>query len=146
MRSACSGAPTAPAATPDGTRPQRHVRVAVVHAVVTREHARGHGCARALLDAVTSAARQARADHLALVTDVADPTDSGAATGDAATGEAATGGAATGAAGMYEALGWERVDVRRHRDGRWVAEYRFALAAGSEATAAPPTARLERSA
>lgn len=90
----------------------RRLRVAVVHAVVTSEQARGLGCARALLEAVVAAAQQARADHVALVTDVAHEQDR--------TGPA-------GAAAMYEALGWERVEVRPHRDGRWVAEYRLPL-------------------
>lgn len=83
-------------------------RVAVVHAVVTAEASRGLGCARALLDVTEAAAVAARAHHLALVTDAADP------------GEGAP---ATGAAAMYERLGWRRVAVRRQRDGRWVAEY-----------------------
>lgn len=91
---------------------ERRVRVAVVHAVVTSEQARGKGCARALLDTVTEAATRARADHVALVTDVADPSD---------------GAPATGAAAMYETLGWQREEVRRHRDGRWIAEYRLPL-------------------
>jgi len=102
-----------PPATPPPSRPERRVRVAVVHAVATSEQARGQGCARGLLDAVAAAARRARADHVALVTDVPDP---------------ATGAPATGAAAMYERLGWRREDVRRHRDGRWVAEYRLDLA------------------
>ncbi|MGJ7441109.1 GNAT family N-acetyltransferase [Aquipuribacter sp. MA13-6] len=97
---------------PPGGRDERRVRVAVVHAVATSEQARGLGCARALLDTFADAARRARADHVALVTDVEDPS---------------TGAAATGAAAMYERLGWHREAVRRHRDGRWVAEYRLAL-------------------
>ncbi|WP_380165238.1 GNAT family N-acetyltransferase [Jannaschia sp. R86511] len=104
---------------PPRDRPERRVRVAVVHAVVTSEAARGQGCARALLDTVADAARRARADHVALVTDVADP---------------ASGAPVSGAAAMYERLGWRREGVRRHRDGRWVAEYRLDLdapAAGS---------------
>ncbi len=101
------------ATTPAPDRLEHRVRVAVVHAVVTSEQARGRGCARALLDTVTEAALRARADHVALVTDIADP---------------ATGGPATGAAAMYERLGWRREAVRRHRDGRWVAEYRLDLA------------------
>lgn len=100
----------------------RRTRVAVVHAVVTAEHARGQGLARALLDLVTQAARRACADHVALVTDVTDP---------------ARGEPATGAAAMYEALGWQRVDERRHRDGRWIAEYRYPLVAGPASTADP---------
>jgi GNAT superfamily N-acetyltransferase len=106
-----SGA-TAPRATQAAGDADRRVRVAVVHAVVTSEQARGRGCARALLDTVVAAARRARADHVALVTDVPDP---------------ATGQPVTGAAAMYEALGWDRVAVRRHRDGRWIAEYRLPL-------------------
>lgn len=90
---------------------ERRVRVAVVHAIATREDARGTGCARALLEQVVDAATGARADHVALVTDVADPTEP----------------EATGAAAMYSHLGWERVDLRGHRDGRWVAEYRWPL-------------------
>lgn len=118
-------------ADPAPDPPERRVRVAVVHAVVTSEQARGQGCARALLDTATEAARRARADHVALVTDVPGPD---------------TGQAATGAAATYERLGWRRVEVRRHRDGRWVAEYRLDLArptgqsdssAPSSATAAP---------
>ena len=111
----------------------RRLRVAVVHAVVTSEQARGLGCARALLEAVVAAARHARADHVALVTDVAHAEDR--------TGPA-------GAAAMYEALDWDRTEVRRHRDGRWVAEYRVPLGpAGRDADGAtgpvpdPPTAR-----
>jgi len=92
--------------------PDRRLRVAVVHAVVTSEQARGLGCARALLEAVVAAARQSHADHVALVTDVAHEQDR--------TGPA-------GAAAMYEALGWERAEVRRHRDGRWVREYQMPL-------------------
>lgn len=90
---------------------ERRVRVAVVHAVVTSEAARGQGCARALLDVAVDSARRARAEHVALVTDVPGP--------DAT--------AVTGAAAMYERLGWRREDLRQQRDGRWVAEYRFDL-------------------
>lgn len=117
---AASGAAGASPAQPDPDtpaaalqQPGAPVRVAVVHAVVTSEAARGQGCARALLEAVTDAARRARADHVALVTDVDDP---------------AQGAPATGAAAMYERLGWRRECVRRHRDDRWVAEYRLDLA------------------
>lgn len=115
-RTVADGLPAGPEAAP-------RTRIAVVHAVVTSEQARGMGCARAMLDSVLAAAARARADHVALVTDVADP---------------APDAPATGAAAMYETLGWRRHGVRRHRDGRWVAEYRMDLpptpAAGADAT------------
>jgi GNAT superfamily N-acetyltransferase len=101
---------------PDGSpRPERRLRVAVVHAVVTAPEARGQGCARALLDTFVAAARRARADHVALVTDCSDP---------------ALGLPPEGAAAMYEKLGWTRTATRRHRDGRFIAEYQLPLAAG----------------
>lgn len=112
-RGAGQAAPAGPADAPAPRQPgEKRRRVAVVHAVVTSEEARGKGCARALLDTVASAARRARADHIALVTDVEDP---------------ALGLPCSGAAAMYESLGWDRVAVRRHRDGRWIAEYRYPL-------------------
>ncbi|WP_336922491.1 GNAT family N-acetyltransferase [Aquipuribacter sp. SD81] len=109
-----AAAQAGPAPGPDGTpRPGRRVRVAVVHAVVTVPGARGLGLARALLETAVAAAAAARADHVALVTDCSDPD---------------LGLPPEGAAAMYERLGWTRAEVRRHRDGRWVAEYRLPLA------------------
>lgn len=75
--------------------------VGVVHAVVTDHPARRRGCAAAMLAVVQERALAAGSDHLALVTDL------------------------DGSAAMYERLGWHRVGVRRHRDGRVVAEYRL---------------------
>ncbi|MFC5381046.1 GNAT family N-acetyltransferase [Aquipuribacter nitratireducens] len=105
--------PDGGAASDEGPPVERRVRVAVLHAVVTVPLARGHGCARELVSTLVAAARAARADHLALVTDTTDP---------------ALGLPAAGAAAMYEKMGWVRTGVRRHRDGRWVAEYRYELA------------------
>lgn len=79
--------------------------VGVVHAVVTDHPARRRGCAAAMLAVVQERALAAGSDHLALVTDL------------------------DGSAAMYERLGWRRVGVRRHRDGRDIAEYRLVPAA-----------------
>ncbi len=119
VRSAPADTSATGPATPSepAARSSRRVRVAVVHAVLTVEEARGQGCARALLDTVAAAARRARADHVALVTDVEEPAATDPADRDRA----------SGAAAMYEALGWRRHDVRRQRDGRWVAEYGLLL-------------------
>lgn len=90
--------------------------VGVVHVVVTAESMRGQGLAVALLEAAEDHARGRGTTVLALVTDYPE-----------------TGGdlaAPPWAWGMYDRLGWERVDVR-HRHGRRVAEYRRRLTSGT---------------
>lgn len=96
--------------------------IAVVQAVVTDPDYRGHGIARALLDWAERTAAARGADHLALVTDAdtapTRPGPKGSVLAPATTDQ--------GAVGLYDRLGWRRVD-EHHRDGRTLVEFRRSI-------------------